>query len=150
MKIEITHLNRGPELDEHRIINFTRWIMARIQPLAPERNWQELSLVFTDDSIRDLNRQWFGKDMVTDVISFAYDQPEACGELIINLQQAREEGQLREGPDRELALYIAHGCHHLTGAEDSTPEQKHAMRTVEEKWLEEAASIDLAGPFFTS
>ena len=39
--------------------------------------------------------------------------------------------------DKELALYIAHGCDHLTDAEDSSEEGFRSMRSRELAWLDE-------------
>lgn len=148
MKVELLHHQNLFAFDEVGICRYAAWIMTQVHALKPEINWQELSLVFTDDRIRDLNHQWFGKATVTDVISFAYPDGEATGEVIVNVQQAHEEGRLRESPDRELALYIAHGCHHLMGAEDATPAQKKAMLHLETQWVDHAFTTLHPGPFF--
>ena len=118
-------------------------LMQQVQNLAPEFVWEELSLVLVgDEGIRDLNEEYFNKQAITDVISFAYP-PEPIiqgdtGEVIINVAQAWYEGREREGPDRELALYIAHGCHHLMGAEDDTPAKKAAMLQLENQWVDDS------------
>lgn len=154
MKIEITNQQDKFQLNEPALERYTHWIMEQVQNLAPEFRWTELSLVITDDSIRALNREWFDRDRVTDVISFAYPddgyQDGDTGEVVVNAEQAWGEGALRESGDRELALYIAHGCHHLMGAEDHSPDRKRAMLTLEKSWLEDAGARGLAGPFFTS
>ncbi|MGA0333681.1 MAG: rRNA maturation RNase YbeY [Kiritimatiellia bacterium] len=147
MKIEILDQQSLYRLDETRLVSYCDWVMEQVSALAPEFQWQELSVVLTDDSIRDLNREWFGKDTVTDVISFAYTEPEASGELIVNVQQACEEGKLRKSPDWELALYLAHGCHHLMGAEDDTPARKKNMLALETRWVDKAFRQS-HGPFF--
>ena len=132
--VEITQRQTDFQVDEARIARYADSIMDRVAELTPNILWHELSLVLTDDSIRELNQTWFGKDTITDVISFAYPD-EGFGEVIVNLTQAYEEGQLRTSPDEELALYIAHGCHHLSGAEDDTPEKKEAMLNTEADWV---------------
>jgi rRNA maturation RNase YbeY len=152
MQIELTNTQDQIAVNEEAVRIYAHWIMERVQRLRKEFKWTELSIVLTDDSIRALNLEWFGKDSVTDVISFAYpDSGNATGdtgEVILNVVQAREEGLLRASPDRELALYLAHGCHHLTGAEDDTPERKRAMLRLESAWVNKAESLNLAGPFF--
>lgn len=149
MRIELTHQQALYTLQEEKVIRFAAWIMEKVRGLNPAIDWQELSIVFCDDRIRDLNRKWFGKDTVTDVISFAYTDGEPCGEIIVNLQQAVEEGKLRDSPNQELALYIAHGCHHLMGADDDTPERKKAMLDLESDWIREAHSLAILQPLFT-
>lgn len=148
MKIELLHQQNLFTFHETKVRRYAAWIMEQVRALRPEIDWQELSLIFTDDQIRSLNHQWFGKDRVTDVISFAYTDGDATGEVIVNVQQAFEEGRLRESPDQELALYIAHGCHHLMGAEDDQPDQKDAMLALETEWVTQALSQYQYGPFF--
>jgi probable rRNA maturation factor len=99
--------------------------------------------LLTDDAgITQPNREFFGKDRPTDVISFRYDpipgeDPAATGDLIINVECAVREGTVREGAEAELALYIAHGFDHLSGADDNTPAKRAAMRRTELRWLDE-------------
>lgn len=145
MVIEITHRQTDFRIDETSLTHYTTWIMEQVAALTPAVYWHELSLVLMDDSIRDLNRTWFGKDRVTDVISFPYPD-EGFGEVMVNLTQAKEEGAHRQSPDHELALYIAHGCHHLSGATDETPEKKAAMLELEEEWVRNSPFVD--GGFF--
>jgi rRNA maturation RNase YbeY len=152
MRIELTELHAPLPIDESAVRTYAGWIMEKVCGLCPGRRWSELSIVLTDDSIRELNRTWFGRDTVTDVISFDYpdtlDGATGTGEIIINLEQALGEGRERESPDYEFALYLAHGCHHLTGAEDQTPEDKNAMLTLEQQWVEQAIAENHCGPFF--
>lgn len=93
-----------------------------------------------DEQIRALNHEYFQRDRMTDVISFAYPPSPGIdfdtGEIFVNVQQAWHEGGEREGADHELAFYMAHGCHHLCGATDETPTEKSAMLNLERAWLE--------------
>ncbi|WFB35007.1 rRNA maturation RNase YbeY [Kiritimatiellota bacterium B12222] len=148
MKIEIIQQQNLFQVNEDALTRYALWIMEQVTALAPEIQWQELSMVLTDDSIRSLNQEWFGKDTVTDVISFAYPEAPATGEIIVNLQQAMEEGKLRDSADEELSLYIAHGCHHLMGAEDDTPERKNAMLTLENQWVTSFKALHGMDPYF--
>lgn len=148
MKVEVLHHQTLFEFHEHHLIRLTRWIMGKVVELKPSIDWQELTLVLMDDRIKNLNETWFKKNTITDVISFAYPEPPATGEVVVNVQQAFEEGILRESPDYELALYVAHGCHHLTGAKDDTPEKKKAMLDLENAWVKEAFTTSQPGPYF--
>lgn len=107
-------------------------------------------LLCDDRSIAGANRACFGRDRPTDVISLAY-RPERrgggwTGEVLVNVQRALEAGPRHGGPDRELALYLAHGCDHLAGAEDATPAQRAAMRARENRWLRAARARGLWAP----
>lgn len=101
-----------------------------------------------DEGITQANREYFGKNRPTDVISFRYEPipgeaPEFSGDLLVNLDRAVQEGTARGSIDRELALYIAHGFNHLSGAEDDTPEKRKKMRATETIWLRKAAAEGL-------
>lgn len=105
-----------------------------------------MTLLLTDDEgITATNREFFGKNRPTDVISFRYDpipgeEDGATGDLIVNIECAIREGAVRDGADAELALYIAHGFDHLSGADDDTPARRAAMRRTEMRWLGELKS----------
>jgi len=104
-----------------------------------------------DESITQTNREYFGKNCPTDVISFRYDpipgEAESwSGDLVINVDRAVTEGTTRGRIDPELALYIAHGFDHLSGAEDDSPEKQKKMRATETAWLRQAESKGLLGP----
>ena len=154
MKIDITSLHPSVVVHTEALRAYSDWIMNKVSELDASRHWTELSIVLMDDRIRDINRHWFGRDAVTDVISFAYPPSPPgsrdTGEVVLNLDQALGEGRERESPDRELALYLAHGCHHLTGADDATPESKAAMLSLEHAWVDEAETKNIRGPFFPS
>jgi probable rRNA maturation factor len=103
--------------------------------------WGDISVVLTnDEGITKPNREFFGKNRPTDVISFRYDpipgeKEGATGDLIVNVECALREGPAHDGADAELALYIAHGFDHLSGADDDTPAKRASMRRTEKRWL---------------
>lgn len=88
----------------------------------------ELSLVFTDDAgIRELNRDYRGKDKPTDVLSFPQWQagewgqvppglPVPLGDIVISRQRAAEQGAaLGHSALRETVFLFIHGLLHLLG-----------------------------------
>ena len=119
--------------------------MARTRRnLPPELARGAVTLILTgDDGIRCINAGVFGRDSVTDVITCSYDpvpgvEPDAEAELVVNVQRAVARARPGWPASRELALYIAHGCDHLTGADDATPDAAARMRRRELRWLREA------------
>lgn len=95
------------------------------------------------DGILRVNRDFLGKAEPTDVISFLYGPlpggAEACsGEVVVNVERALEVSGGGPRCARELALYIAHGLDHLSGASDRTRAQRARMRRRELGWLREA------------
>lgn len=115
-----------------------------------KEEWAEVHLLLTDNAgIRDINRRHLRHDYTTDVISFQYvpvpGEPESLpsGEIVVNVERAMEEGPSRGGLAHEIALYMAHGCDHLTGGRDESPRQRQRMRGRELAWLRKATRLDL-------
>ncbi len=119
----------------------------------PERAWREVVVhLVGDKQSAQVNGAILGHEGATDVITQAYDalpgeEPGLVGELFVNLEQAlRVSLQLgRTTPEEEAALYIAHGCDHLTGADDATPEMRRAMRRRDLRWSHRALEGARAG-----
>jgi rRNA maturation RNase YbeY len=104
-----------------------------------------LSIAFVDDEeMASINERFLKTRGPTDVISFHLPPPSGAfagsGDVIINAAQAvREARRRRANPIRELAWYLAHGIHHLAGADDRTSSQRAAMHRIERRWLAAAA-----------
>ncbi|MEI6892396.1 MAG: rRNA maturation RNase YbeY [Pontiella sp.] len=138
----ITLLNQQTkhQLQHIKIQNLSEWLGEQLEPRTSE-SWNEVCVVLTDnEGIIPANLEYFGKNKPTDVISFRYDpipgeEAGFTGDLIINIDRALQIGPEQKGADYELALYIAHGFDHLSGAEDDTPEKKKFMLETETAWL---------------
>jgi len=115
-------------------------LMEHVRILDPATHWERIDLVLLDDAaITAVNQRIFGRDGPTDVICQAYlAAPYEAGpsaEIFVNVQQAMRERERSGSFTRELALYIAHGCHHLSGAEDDTPAKRADMIEQELSWV---------------
>ncbi len=92
-----------------------------------------------DEYLKDLKSRFLGQSVYTDVIAFNQnetDQP-LEGEIYISPQRARENSRRYHQPyRRELLRLVAHGCLHLVGYEDKTPEQEAQLRVLEDHYLE--------------
>lgn len=116
--------------------------LARFFLLQSECPWAEVSVVLTDDAgIALLNRTFLDHARATDVITFTLlpmpgGGAGTCGEIHLNVERALEEGARRGNAADELALYLAHGCDHLTGANDRTLRQQRRMRRRELLWIQ--------------
>ncbi len=118
----------------------------------------ELSLVFTDDkTIRQLNREWRGKDKPTDVLSFPQDFPEmdlecnkepaevlnevirnckGCkilGDIVISLDTAQKQAKDFDWSfENELKRLVLHGMVHLLGFDhEKSPIDEKKFREIE-------------------
>ncbi len=151
MNIAIHNPQKIRPLNRTRVREVAEALMGQAKRVRPDLSWHELTLVLTDDAgISRVNREALGHAGPTDVISFRYDpvpgeQPDALtAELVINVERAWAEGQRRRNwtPSRELSLYMAHGCNHLTGWDDATPRDAARMRRRELRWLR---TLDVRG-----
>jgi rRNA maturation RNase YbeY len=111
--------------------------------------WRSLSIVIADDQkMALLNRRYLRRAGPTDVMSFVYrsgKHPEARydAEVILNAERAASAGLCYGGISRELALYLAHGCDHLSGNSDDTRRDRSRMRRRELRWLKVATESGL-------
>lgn len=141
MKTHLINNQKTLQLNEAAIQQLADGLADSLAAATEGTPWGEITLTLTDDAgMTPINLEFFAKNRPTDVITFRYDpipgeDPEATGDLVVNVECAVREGELREGIQFELALYIAHGFDHLSGADDNTPEKRAAMRATELGWL---------------
>ncbi len=114
-----------------------------INKLSSEEHTQfaEIELVYVDEKgIVSINREYLGKEYVTDIITFSYQddsrQPvEAtlycCAQRIA--EQAHEFG---ESENREFLRVFIHGLLHLCGYNDATEQERFVMKEREDFYLE--------------
>ncbi len=94
--------------------------------------------IVDDEALRALHEEHLDDPRRTDVMAFDYrgGPGPVGGELIVSAERALEESRRRGHRFlEELALYVAHGCLHLTGFRDKTPVQTRAMRRAEAEVL---------------
>jgi len=101
----------------------------------------EISIAIVNDArMHELNRQYLQHDFPTDVLSFVLDHDADAKSLDAQII-ASSDFAAREAPrygwttDDELLLYVIHGCLHLTGHDDGTPNGKRAMQETERGYL---------------
>ncbi|MGB3086593.1 MAG: rRNA maturation RNase YbeY [Phycisphaerae bacterium] len=141
-KIEITDLQDHIHLERKLVLQVFRQVMKE-----EGRTAKSLSVVLTDDRhIRDLNREYLGRDTYTDVVCFPLedvDWPEGGstngginGEIIASAELAFQQAKARNiDPRAELLLYLVHGLLHLIGYDDRTPEEAKRMHKREDELL---------------
>ena len=91
----------------------SRWL-CRVAP-AKARGAVTVALV-TDRRIQELNRQFRGKNVPTDVLSFPADEPGTLGDVVIARGVARRQAR-GAGHDvaTEIRVLALHGLLHLLG-----------------------------------
>ncbi len=111
-------------------INRERWRQFTAHALqATPSEATGVTVVFVSDRhMRQLNRQWRGKQGTTDVLSFpagddTFNNPDGAllGDVVISVEQAAR--QAKENGltlDQEIAQLILHGLLHLCGYDHET------------------------------
>lgn len=110
----------------------------------------ELTIVLTDDTeMRDLNREWRGKDMATNVLSFptgeALGEPLLLGDVVIAYETAQQEAD-ESGISLadHISHLVVHGVLHLLGLDHDKDEAAERMEDLERRAL---ASLGVADPY---
>ncbi|WP_033544108.1 rRNA maturation RNase YbeY [Planococcus sp. CAU13] len=123
-----------------------------LQHAAVEENIgeAEVSVSFvSNEMIREINREYRGKDQPTDVISFAMeeagagevmiqgvDEPRVLGDIIISLDRTREQAaDYGHSFERELGFLAVHGFLHLLGYDHMEEEDEKEMFAKQEAIL---------------
>ncbi len=98
----------------------------------------QVSVAFVSaEEIRRLNRQYRGKDKVTDVLSFNLDDGELLGEILLCYPQAvRQAHELGHGVREELLFLLVHGLLHLHGFDHETPRDAARMFPLQKRILD--------------
>ncbi len=141
-KIEITDLQDHIPLERKLILQVFRMAMKEEGRAA-----RSLSVVLTDNRhLRDLSREYLGRDTHTDVISFPLEDVDwpamaanggVNGEIIASAEMALQQAKARNiDPKAELLLYLVHGLLHLIGYDDRTPGEAQRMHQREDELLD--------------
>lgn len=103
----------------------------------------DLTLVLTGDSrIQALNRDFLGKDVSTDVLSFPADESDPqtgrryLGDVLVSLPRATEQaGERGHSVEAEVQLLVVHGILHLLGHDHAEAGEKAHMWAVQAEVL---------------
>lgn len=129
---------------EHRIPVDEKVLESLLQEIetGQDASFATVELVYVDEKgIVDINKEHLGRDYVTDIISFRYDDSEDLkaieGTLYCCAPRISEQSRELETPEsQEFYRIFIHGLLHLTGLNDQTDEDKAAMTRLENQYLE--------------
>jgi probable rRNA maturation factor len=91
-------------------------------------------VMVSDEALAELHGRFLDDDSPTDVMAFDMsDEVDGRnGEVYVSVDCARRvSAQRGTSFDRELALYVVHGCLHLCGYDDHEDEDRARMREAE-------------------
>mgnify|MGYP000494159895 CR=1 FL=1 len=144
MKIAIENRQKKQKIEKLLLRKVARKILSASG--CPDA---QLSILIVDDAaIRDINRDYLGKDRPTNVISFAMQegegsgvQPELLGDVVISAETAaRDAAEAQISFESELYFLLLHGILHLLGYDHERGSLAEARR-MEEKEHEVYALI---------
>nr|WGE05444.1 rRNA maturation RNase YbeY [Bacillus subtilis] len=106
--------------------------------------------IVSNDDIHQINKEYWGKDAPTDVISFALEEegegeieivgaemPPVLGDIIISADRTREQAEeYNHSFKRELGFLAVHGFLHLLGYDHMTKEEEEEMFTKQKELLD--------------
>ncbi len=105
-----------------------------------------VELVYVDEEgIVEINKKYLERDYVTDIISFNYNEDASSenpqkgieGTLYCCAPRiAEQSSELESDPEQEFYRIFVHGLLHLSGYEDTSPEEKETMTRLENHYLE--------------
>lgn len=105
------------------------------------QTWVSIAFV-SPKNMRALNKQWRGKDKITDVLSFPLDEGPLKGEILLSYEQAlKQANELGHSTRDELWFLIVHGVLHVFGYDHETPKDAKRMFPLQTRILDEL-SID--------
>ena len=123
-----------PDIDENWIRNICENIFV-----DSKENEASITIIFSNDyKLRKLKKEYFGEDVFTDTISFNLEEEgnPIEGEVYISLERVFENAHtFKQDFITECKRIIIHGCLHLLGHNDESPEDKTKMIQLEEKYL---------------
>ncbi|MHC5268089.1 rRNA maturation RNase YbeY [Enterococcus sp. LJL98] len=151
--MEINFIDETKQVSEveHQAIDALLQFSANYLKLPEET---EMSVTFMDnEGIQEINRVYRGKDVPTDVISFAFEeegedelsivfpddfeQIKTLGDIMISIEKAKEQAEeYGHSYERELGFLALHGFLHLNGYDHLTPEEEAEMFGLQKEILD--------------
>ena len=98
-----------------------------------------ISIVLTsDEKLLNLNKEFLGKDTLTDIITFEYsEQGKIEGDLFISVERVVENAKkYKVSYWEELMRVFVHGVLHLLGYNDKRRDEKSEMTEKENYYLD--------------
>ena len=98
---------------------------------------KDISIAFVGDIvIRKLNKNYRGKNKVTDILSFD-GEAQDLGEIVIDYVQIKRQSQkYSKSIQDELIFILVHGLLHLVGYDDQTEEERNIIIKKGEDFIE--------------
>lgn len=142
-------MNKFAINDEYSVdfkYNYLKKVLKRTLKHEHVKN-ARFSIIFVgNEEIQKINRDYRGKDSITDVISFALEDNDdnlnskirVLGDIYICIPRMQEQAQsYAHSIKRELSFLTVHGLLHLLGYDHIKKEEEKVMFDLQEKLLNE-------------
>jgi len=136
--VAVLNPSRYPEAAQARLRS---WLLPLLDEVAPGDGSFAVRLA-GDRTLRRLNREFRGRDAVTDVLSFPGEAgPEGLhlGDVVVAMPTARRQAAVAgHTAARELRLLALHGLLHCLGHDHETDEGEmdRLERRLRRRWLD--------------
>lgn len=126
-----------PRLYEHHFQKIVDYLVLKLK-LNKDRFF-ECSFV-SQEEMQEINNNYRGKNYVTDVISFAFDDEgmitPLLGEMFICVDKAKSQAiEYGHSFEREICFLFVHGLLHLLGFDHQTKEDEEEMFGLQNETL---------------
>lgn len=131
-QIDIYQNSKFAHVDERRLKIFIRKLDENL-PKKFRAPTGEISIALVDDEeLALIHGKFLNDPSKTDVITFPSDEKGFAGEICASAERAFKcAKKFSNTPNRELALYVAHGYLHLAGLDDIEISDAAKMRKAE-------------------
>ncbi|MFH1212818.1 MAG: rRNA maturation RNase YbeY [Candidatus Neomarinimicrobiota bacterium] len=108
---------------------------------------KNVTLIVTDDqTLNEMKINFFGADLLTDTISFNFNEPGEPieGEIYLSLDRILENSRTFKVPfEKEIALVIIHSLLHLLGYDDENLNNKKQMLALQNFYIQRVELVHL-------
>jgi rRNA maturation RNase YbeY len=118
--------------------DITEWTCRKLA-LKPDA----IDVILIDDAVmQEMHKIYLDDPSKTDVMTFNLGENEQIeGEIYISLPRAQSQAKdYNVNLRSELARLIIHGCLHLAGYDDQTPEDRDKMKQLEDSFVQEVTT----------
>ena len=152
--VEVTDNAESTAAARPPLANIEAWVVAGLDATVAVSGDAEVAVMLADaETIRQMNREYRGKDRPTNVLSFPAgdiaglpgDAPAPLGDIVLCPDViAREAAEQGKAPDDHWAHLCVHGALHLAGYDHVEDDEARAMEALEVRIL---AGLGIADPY---
>ncbi len=116
---------------------FVRGVVGKAAEVAGVKDKEVAVVLVGENKMRNLNKQYRGKNKATDVLSFVADgDNEELGDVVICVPRVKKQARKRgHSFERELAFLLVHGLLHLAGYGHEKDNKAEEMEAQEKNIL---------------